>query len=268
MVDFRKMLSPKTRRQSREGLDRILAFQEMDRRDMAAALLEARRSLVDSGLFELENPESYMDWRNDDWALYRNIPALAICLDPDITLRPDEMSGPDDEWDPLIKVRSGDHGELLGSLELIMAHKLFDSARTGVEEVRMAANFLHDGRGRWSAMEVAVDTVSPGTFPGRIRAAAEAPLIGYQLIASHGDHDRVERFAENREDLEELFRVTSAKRLQEEISDSEEQVLRQLRSWPERLDFDALSLQSCDGEILKEMQVPAHEPERDIEPEL
>lgn len=266
MVDFRRLLSPKTRRASTVRLDHILAFQEMDRAAMAAELLSASRILIDSGLFPLGPSEA--DFSNEEWALYRCIPALAICLDSNIELRKDEVARADGDWDPTVKVKAGDHGEIIRSLELIVCHKLFSNARNGSEEVMMAADFLHHQRGRWSAIEIAMDTVSPGMFPGRTRAATEAPLVGYQLIATYGDHDRVERYSENKEELEELFRVTAAKRQLEDLSDDEEQALRQLRSWPERLDFDALSLQSFDGEIMREMQVGICAIDRDQEPDF
>lgn len=253
MVDFRKMLSPRTRRENKARLDRILAFQEMNRSEMAVELLSASRTLIESGLFPL--PGSVSDFGNDDWALYRCIPAMALCLDPDLELHAYEVARPAEGWDPLVRVKSGDHDEILRSLELIVCHRLFSNAQAGSEEVNMAADFLHHQRGRWSAMEIAMDTVSPGMFPGRTRAAMEAPLGGYQLIASHGDHDRVERYSESKEDLDELFRVTVAKRQGEDLSEDEEQALRKLRSWPERLDFDALSLQTCEGEIFDEVHV-------------
>lgn len=266
MVDFTKMLSPRTRRENKARLDRILAFQEMDRSEMAVELLSASRTLIDSGLFPL--PGSVSDFGNDDWALYRCIPAMAVCLDPDVDLRTCEIARPAEGWDPLVRVKSGDHDEILRSLELIVCHRLFSNAQAGSEEVSMAADFLHHQRGRWSAIEIAMDTVSPGMFPGRTRAAMEAPLAGYQLIATYGDHDRVERYAENKEDLEELFRVTVAKRQGEDLSEDEEQALRHLRSWPERLDFDALSVQSVDGELLEMMKIPIHDAEKENEPEF
>lgn len=78
------------------------------------------------------------------------------------------------------------------------------------------------------------------------------PVSGFQLIGTYGDHDRVLRYVEKEEDLDQLYRVAAAKRLEEPLSREEELMLRDLRSWPERLDFDALSIQACDGTVLRE----------------
>lgn len=252
MHDFRKLLSAKTRKANDAVRDRILAFQDMDKADMAAELLSASRTLIDSGLYDITG-RSYMNWSNEEWAIYRNIPALAVCLDPKIELRAEEIEDPE----ALARARDGDYRETLSSLELTVCHKLFTETLGGPEDVKLAANFLHDPRGQWSALEIAADTVSPGTYPGRIVSSPKAPLTGYQLIATHGDHDRVEKYAENVEDLEDLYRVTVAKRQLEDLSEDDKRVLRQLQSWPERLDFDALSIQSVDGDILQQWEIVA-----------
>ena len=75
-------------------------------------------------------------------------------------------------------------------------------------------------------------------------------------------------YAENIEDLREPYRVAAAKRQTEELSQDEEKVLRRLRSWPERLDFDALSIQSVDGKVFEAMEVSISEAEIDAGPQF
>jgi len=266
MRDLRKNLSPKTRREAQVQLDRILEFQEMDTAAMASALLSASRCLIDSGMFNPPLLERY--WNDDDWALYRCIPALAVCLDPTVDLRPREEASHSHGWDPLTDVIMGEYDALFGTLDIMTARTLFREACFGDEDVRMAASFLHDRFGRWSAIKIAMDTVSPGTHPERVTAVAQEPLTGYQLISTYGEHDRVELYAENIEDLREPYRVAAAKRQTEDLSQDEEKVLRRLRSWPERLDFDALSIRSVDGKIFEAMEVSISEAEIDAGPQI
>ena len=189
--------------------------------------------------------------------LYRCIPALAVCLYPEAELRDVETSKPEEGWDPAADARAGKTDVLIRSIELIISRELFHRARIDRNpDVRSAANFLQDhlGRlGRGCAIGVAVDVLVPGFYPDRVAPDTRPPLEGAQLIATHGDHDRVERYAGTAEDLEGIFQAALAKRQREELPDDQAELLRNLRSWPERLDFDALSIQACDGTVLREV---------------
>lgn len=249
--DFRKILSPKTRAEGKTHLERILAFQDMDRRGMAVTLLEASRTLVDAGPLKPEH--AFRQWGDDEWMLYRYIPALAVCLDPSIELRDVELPKPEEGWDPVTDARAGKTDSLFRSIELVVGRDLFFRARINLQaEVRLAASFLRDHHGRGSAICVAVDVLEPGFYPERQIPDTRAPLEGAQLIATHGDHDRVERYSEAAADLEGLFEAAVIKRQRGPLSNEQERRLRELRSWPERLDFDALSIQACDGTVLCE----------------
>ena len=251
--DFRKILSPKTRAEGKAHLERILAFQDMDRRNMAKSLLEASRTLVDAGPLKPEHP--FNKWGDDEWVLYRYIPALAVCLDPSVELRDVETPKPEERWDPVSDSRAGKPEGLFRSIELVFGRDLFLRARIDLQaEVRLAAKFLQDHHGRVSAIGVAVDVLEPGFCPGRQTPDTRPPLEGAQLVATHGDHDRVERYSEAAADLEGLFEAAAIKRQRGQLSSEQESRLHELRSWPERLDFDALSIQACDGTVLREQR--------------
>lgn len=250
-ADFRKILSPKTRAEGNAHLERILAFQDMDRPHMAESLLEASRALVDAGPLKPEH--AFRQWGDDEWMLYRYIPALAFCLDPSVEMRDVELPKPEEGWDPVTDARAGKTDSLFRSIELVVGRDLFVRARIDLRaEVRLAARFLVDHHGRGSAIGVAVDVFEPGFYPERQTPDTRAPLEGAQLIATHGDHDRVERYSEAAADLEGLFAAAVIKRQRGQLSHDQERRLRELRSWPERLDFDALSIQACDGTVLCE----------------
>lgn len=250
MADFRKLLSPKTRAESEAHLERMLAFQDMDPEGMSAALLEANRTLVEAGPLKPET--AFNTWGDDEWMLYRCIPALAVCLDPEAELRDIETAKPEEGWDPAADARAGKPDGLIRSIELIVSRELFRRARLDRNpEVRAAANFLQAHHGQGCAIGLAVDVIEPGSYPDRVTPDTRPPLEGAQLIATHGDHDRVERYAEAAEDLGGIFEAAVAKRQREALSDEQSGMLRNLRSWPERLDFDALSIQACDGTVLR-----------------
>lgn len=250
MADFRKLLSPKTRAERQAHLERMVAFQDMDPRGMSAALLEANRTLVEAGPLKPES--AFNTWGDDEWMLYRCIPALAVCLDPQAELRDVETAKPEEGWDPAADARAGKTEGLIRSVELIVSRELFRRARIDRNpEVRAAAKFLQPHHEEGFAIAVAVDVLEPGFYPDRATPDGRPPLEGAQLIATHGDHDRVERYAATAEDLEGLFEAAVARRRCGELSEDKSGLLRGLRSWPERLDFDALSIQACDGTILR-----------------
>ncbi|MBW3243265.1 hypothetical protein KUV57_11210 [Epibacterium sp. DP7N7-1] len=250
MHDFRKLLSPKTRAESEAHLERVLSFQDMDPQGMSAALLEANRTLVDAGPLKPET--AFNTWSDDEWMLYRCIPALAVCLDPEAELRDVEIAKPEEGWDPAADARAGKVDSLIRSIELIVSRDIFRRASIDSNpEVSKAAKFLHSRYGQGSAIGVAVDVIKPGIYPDRLAPDTRPPLEGAQIIATHGNHDRVERYAKTEKELEQLFEAAVAKRQQEELSDDQSILLRNLRSWPVRLDFDVLSIQACDGTVLR-----------------
>lgn len=256
-MDFRKILSPKTRAEMRRKRERAVAFQELGRKEMAQELLQACRTLADSGLFKGDMP-----WSSEEWAIYRCIPALARRLDPLVDLRPSEIAKPGESPDPLTWLEGADDQRLHDVVRLIIDNERFSRAVKGPLEVRLAIELLLAFRDRGCAIAVAMDTVLPGSFPERIQLDDRPPLPGAQLIGTYGEHDRVLRYSENEGELEELFRVSSAMRLDEEVTDEDKGVARLLRSWPERLDFDALSIQAFDGTVLRErVFTAAGEPE-------
>lgn len=198
--------------------------------------LEARDTLVSSGTLKAET-----DWSYDEWALHGCVPALAKRLDPSLglQLREDLISARDDQ-------------DLLHSIQLVVPHTRFTQATESSDEARAAVEFLFGGRIHGGALALALDTIVPGYHPGRVKVDSRAPFSGVQLIGSYGDHDRVLCYAESEEKLDDLYQAAVAKRQCEDLSGEEVALLRELRCWPERLDFDALSIQDFDGTVISE----------------
>ena len=253
MVDFRKMLSARARDEIAVRRERAMAFQALDPAGMAASLVAASRSLIDSGLFNTDPTWSY-----DEWALHRCIPALAKRLDPELELRADEIAKPEEKRDPLTWLEAGDDQKLLSSITSILSHASFRRAEAGSEEVRIASDLLLEYRDRGSAISVAMDTVTPGQFPKRTEPDTRDPLPGVQLVATHGAYDRVLRYAESEAELDDVYRAVVAVRQGEELSDDDERLVRGLRSW-EQMDFGAISIQAFDGTVLREQSFTAEE---------
>lgn len=249
MVDFRKLLSPKSRAEIAVRRERAIEFQAKDPAGMAGALVDASRTLVDSGLYRTDEPKAH--WSYDEWALLRVIPALAKRLDPNLDLRKTEIATPDEKSDPVTWLDEGDDQKLLGFVKSIISHASFARSGGGSEDVRIATDLLLEYRDRGSAISVAMDTVLPGSFEARTEAETRDPLPGVQLIATHGEHDRVLRYAESDAELDDVYRALVSSRQGEELSDDDGRLVRGLRSW-ERMDFQALSIQAFDGTVLRE----------------
>lgn len=246
MVDFRKLLSPKSRAEVAEQRNDCIAFQQQDAAGMAQSLVEASRKLIDSGLFK-EDPR----WSYDEWMIYRCIPALAKRLDPNLELRSNELGDAKEKEDPLTSGLMESDEKLETAIASVLSYATLSRAGAGPKEVRRATDLLIGYRKMGSAVSVAMDTISPGSYPARVSPDRRPALTGVQLIASHGDHDRVMRYAETEEELDELYRAALAKRSGEELTDDEQLLCSSLRGWPERLDFDTLSIQTWDGEVLR-----------------
>ncbi|MBW3243264.1 hypothetical protein KUV57_11205 [Epibacterium sp. DP7N7-1] len=253
MVDFRKLLSPKSREEIAVRKERAIEFQAKDPSGMASALIEASRALIDSGLYNTDPTYSY-----DEWALYRCIPALAKRLDPDLEMRVDEIPKSDEKRDPLTWIEDGDDQKLLSAIQSIIGNGSFARSRAGSKEVQAATEFLIENRDRGSALSVAIDTVCPGSYPKRTEANTRAPLPGVQLIATHGEYDKVLRYSEFEADLDDFYQALVLIRQGEELSDDDDRLVRGLRSW-ERMDFQSLSIQTWDGTVLREQSFAAEE---------
>lgn len=267
MVDFRKLISAKSRQRfaAREAI--LARFEEAVPAGKAAQLLEASRTLIDSGRFKTDQRYSY-----DEWALYRVIPALARGLaGPGLELRETEIAKPEEKADPITWLGDKSHDHL-ERLETATRSILANSAlrRAGSENddpVAEAAQFLI-GRPHHCAISVALDCLRPGTFPKRVADEAEEKpdLTGFQLIESRpSGHDKVLHYAEDEADLEGMLRVATAIRSGEEISEDDKPIEHALTRWFSTIQTcDALSIQKWTGEMRRETRfdvAPAPGPE-------
>lgn len=90
MVDFRKMISPRSQAQMKEVRDELNLPRSNP--EMAEWLVGLARELRGTGHFSAEPIYSY-----DEWALFRVIPELAARLDPALVRLPEEMPQQDEK---------------------------------------------------------------------------------------------------------------------------------------------------------------------------
>jgi hypothetical protein len=243
-----------------ENFQRILDFQEMDRKAMAAELLQAARDLVDSGVFK-EDPS----WSYDERALYRVIPGLARRLDPEVELRASEIPQDSEKDDPITFVDPTDDEKLLRQVSSIIRNASFMRAQECERNspARKAIDFLILHRSDCSAISVAMDTVCPGAFPKRATPDTRPPLEGFQLIAaSENDYEGVLRYEEKQEDLDDWLRVAEMIAKNEEIDDADADMARRLRSYTSPENWMMLAIQNCaTGEVYSKIDLKTEDPE-------
>ncbi len=268
MYDFRKLISAKSRSRHDAVRQRMIDFQNMTPDEMAGALLECSRCLIDSGLFQ-HDPQ----WSYDEWAIYRCIPALAKRLDPSVELRSSEIPKDEERLDPLTWIEEGDDQKLLSSIVSIIKNVSLMRAMADYapNDVKDAAEIIILHRSDACALSVAMDTVIPGSFPKRVKPDLRAALDGYQVIAScnskpEAEHDVVMCYEDELDVAKEKFRVLGDYVQGEELSDEDKVLLGSMDRIRYRRSVSELSLQRWSGEKLMELDL--REPDTDLSPTL
>ena len=255
-MDFRKLLSPKSRAEIAERRAQVLAFQTLSPLEMAEELMTHVRSLRGSGQFSNDPHYSY-----DEAALYRVAPELARVLDPDFELDEAEHPAPEEARDKVTYLRGQGPDKLRSFVASILAHGSFERAqRAGrYSEIARKAD-LAFGRCP-SLFSIAADTAFPGIAPVREAPEERAPLPGFQVIASFDSgYDKSLHYTEDRDLAERSLDVAEAYFGSSEVDDGDLDHLEKMR-----LRFDTttparVSLQTYEGAILDE-RVIAAEPE-------
>ena len=89
MVDFRKLISPRSRAKHAAVTEALEEFSNLDAPEMARSLLDMSRRA-----FELAGYKEDRFYSYDEAALVRIVPEVALRLDPSVALR--ENPGPTD----------------------------------------------------------------------------------------------------------------------------------------------------------------------------
>ncbi|NDV50361.1 hypothetical protein [Salipiger sp. PrR003] len=249
---LRKVISPKTHREMADTSDVLITFQEQSKEAMAEELLRLTRTLIDSGLFEIDHKRSY-----DEWLLLRVAPAIAKCLNPEIELRQEEIATLEEaEEDHVTFIADGDTDKMAEAAKSIMRnYSLMRAAKPGVpDDIRRACDILI--RPRPNALSIAVDTVKPGSYPNRAEKDDREPLPGIFVIATdEHEHDHVVEYRDEMVEAERDFDLAIAHRAGEELSREDMSYARALANRASEItreDIVAFTLQDGNGDYLRE----------------
>jgi len=261
-MDFRKVISPKSQAASARRRAAVMAFQNDTPEGQAATLLNAVRSLRESGAFSDDPRYSY-----DEWALFRVVPELAMKLDPDIELQDVENPGEDERVDQVTWLRGAPAERLESSVKSIMANASFSRIRESGDDLNELADAMFGYNTCY--FSVAADTVFPGSAPSREDLDTRDPLPGQYVLCCHkSGYERVMSYSEDAAEIDKVYdalvRITSG----EEPRDEDAWVKEKLSWYPmlkqdgkngrERL--SSIEVQEASGTVLRK-----HSFEREVD---
>ena len=245
MVDFRKMTSPRSRREWASLQEEIDAAKQKDTPALAAWILDLSRTLRNSGKFNADPTYSY-----DEWALYRVIPELARRLDPQIVLRPDEIPDASKEGqDRLTWVKDATSERFAEMIDSILANASF---RRGIDfsfdASDRAARMLHFFRGSENPIRITLDRLS-GKVPEIKVQETQPPLTGFYLIGEKQKRDTVLFYGETAAETVHAWDAVRASIDGLDLSDDQKKMVEQIRRYrSDKLeDHDQISIQDFDG---------------------
>jgi len=266
-MDFRKLISPKTKAATRRRSEAVMAFQNDTPEGQAATLLHAARTLRESGAFSKDQRYSY-----DEWALYRVVPELAMKLDPNVELQDVENPDEEERVDQVTWLRGAPAERLESAAKSIMANASFSRIRDCSDEM----NDLADAMFTYNTcyFSVAADTVFPGCAPEREFLDTRDPLPGQYVLCCHKNgYERVMQYSEDAAEIDKVYdalvRITAG----EELRDEDAWVKERL-SWCPMLGKDgrksrerlsSIEVQDASGEVLRKHSL---EREPDETPEM
>lgn len=264
MVDFRKLISPKSRAENRRIAEQIMAFQKLQPGEMAEELLGHSRKLIDSGAFSTDQRYSY-----DEWALYRIIPEIALRLDPRITLRNNEHPSVDERADNVTWLRGESIEKLLSAVSSILSNGSFRraQARDTDGDVRFSVEVLFGSNP--NIFTVAADTISSGFLPERVKPDERDPLPGVYLIGStQGGYDKVFRYKETQADIARDYDVLRASCRGDELSEEDQMLKERFFIGLKPSSIREVSLQTFDGEVLQSEVINIADPDESLSPAM
>ncbi|MFX4299849.1 hypothetical protein [Pseudosulfitobacter pseudonitzschiae] len=254
MVDFRKLVSPKSRRKIAERYAFISEFETMSDAEKAEVLLTKSRSLIDSGVFSSDQRYSY-----DEWALYRVIPEIALRLDHTVTLRETEHPKEDERKDQVTWLRNASRERLHSAVMSVIGNCSFSRATTRhvPVDVRLAADLLLGMKP--NLITLAAEAIIPQIGPEPKEPDERPPLTGTYLIASLSDDmDRVLRYSEDPVEISRAFDLAIAMCRGEDTESDDDIDTKMMTHFKEGYFFgvklntiQSVSLQTFDGEILQ-----------------
>lgn len=257
MVDFRKIISPRSQSQLQSVRDELAI--PRSNAEMAEWLVGMARELRQTGRFHADHSYSY-----DEWALFRVIPELAVRLDPAAARLAEEMPQEVEKRDMKTYVADTTDARLGEMVASIIANGSFGRGRSETEDSRAdrIVDMLHIHRGERCPLSQAKNRLAGHPDPV-FEEDERAPLPGSYLIASTERRDHVLMYSE---DPAELDRGLAAIKLRvggEIIEDDQDAAMvrkmMRFRRDRELKDWDAISIQEFSGEIrvLYELKVEA-----------
>ena len=248
MVDFRRLISPKSQNELIKANEELIAIQELDPSALADRLLELSRCLQDSGCFKPDQRYSY-----DEWAIYRVVPTLARRLDPDVVLRETEKPQDVERNDPITDLSDPTDEKLLRCISSILSHGSFMRAKMpGTDPVVKAATETLFGHGV-SLMSIATDTAFPGTYPDRVSLDTREPLKGlYVIEVTDCDYHRVLEYSEDLSLIDRTYDVAISLHTGEEVLERDLDILNRLHRNRLKFSSNSIQIQNSSGEVLRE----------------
>lgn len=260
MVDFRKLISPRSQAEIKHRRQTVMRFQELPPRDMARELLDMSRALIDSDRFSSEP-----NWSYDERALYRVIPEIARRLDPEVELRDSEIPKDDERKDQVTWIHGQSLERLIHAARGIADNGAFSRANAPEDpNLTFIKEVLFDNNP--CAFTIAADTISPGAFPDRATPDEREPLPGFYVVGQGESYDKVLKYADNRQEADRFF--DAAVLDQEGTADCPDEILN-AKNELHRSRFhhaaDTILMQEADGTTLRSHDVRSS-PEPDPAP--
>lgn len=245
MVDFRKMISPRSQAQMKEVRDELNLPRSNP--EMAEWLVGLARELRGTGHFSAEPIYSY-----DEWALFRVIPELAARLDPALVRLPEEMPQQDEKRDMLTHVATASDARLGEMVQSLISHASFGRGRSEIGDTRVdrIVDMFHIHRGQKCPLSQGAKRLAGRPDP-EFDGDDREPLPGSYLLATSQRHDRVLCYSEDPAELDRGFAALRTRLAGGEIEDDEDAAwvrnMLRYRIESELKDWDALSIQNFSG---------------------
>lgn len=202
MVDFRKMISPKSRARSHARTQKFMDFADLSNQEMGAQLLDMTRTLRNCGAFSDDQRYSY-----DEWALYRVLPEIALRLNPDLELEACERASPEEKEDRPANVVGISNQELADHVSSMSSNASFMRARKGIgveeDESSVIAEMMTCTY-NYSLATIAMDRLERGRFANRPAHSEKSDLPGQYVLADFGMYDMVVAYTEDPDEAVKL----------------------------------------------------------------
>lgn len=191
MVDFRKMISPRSQAKLKAIHDELTEIRTNP--EMAAWLVGMARELRETGRFQKDETYSY-----DEWALFRVIPEMAVRLDPTLVRLPEEMPKEAEKRDMVTYVGTATDARLDEMVKSIISNGSFARGRSEMGDTRAdrIVDMFHLHRGQRCPLSQASNRLAGRPAADFVDDERE-PLTGSYLIVANQRHDSVLVYSED-----------------------------------------------------------------------